>query len=225
MDRWFWVGEHLQADLAAVFLGIRAAKAVEFPWPEECVHHAPERNGSDGSVLSETTKIYIPYAYNATDKDASVYLTELSCLCNTFELSPSWYEWQFRRADARVVCCRASEVERFKRGEIPSWVFGFGRPNPINPNFKVHPDFAGPLRDYRPETPDIPETWKGFEPVFMKVEPGSGFKIPYYIKIHPQWGDEEVALIVEENPVDMPEVLKLYEFGKKSNKKKVQTRF
>ncbi|MDP3710238.1 MAG: hypothetical protein Q8R29_00760 [bacterium] len=210
--RWFWISEHLQANLAAVFLGEAAAEAMDIPWPEECVHHAPERPGSDGSMLSETTKLYVPSV--APIVFGGMNLGKLNTLCAQQGITPSWYEWQFARVDARVVCFRANEKA----------FFGFGRPHPTKPNFKTHQDYAGPLRDYCPEMAGIPEEWKGFEPVFMKVEPAESPRTTYTLKIHPEWKDGEVLLIVDESPEDVPEMLQNYEFGRK--KKAVnQTRF
>jgi hypothetical protein len=213
--RWFWVSEHLQANFAAVFLGEQAVEAMEIPWPEECTHWSPERPSSDGGVLLETAKLYVPSVSVNEPSWMSVVLdlTVPDHLITQQGATPSWYEWQFRRADARVVCCRASECA----------LFGFGRPHPTKPSFKVHPDFAGPLRDYCPGMAGIPDEWKGFEPVFMKVEPAENPKDVYHVKIYPVWEDQEVELIVEENPDDVPEMLKEYEFGRK--KKVNQKRF
>lgn len=212
-SKWFWIGEHLQADMAAVFLGSHAAEAMEIPWPESCVHHAPERTGSDGSTLSETTKLYLPWG-KISEEGISISLKRLDVACAEHDVSPSWCEWQFMRVDARVACCRASE-----EGAI----WGFGRLNPFNQGYKPHQNYAGPLRDCSPKTVGIPEGWR-FEPVFMKVEPDENPKNIYHIKIHPEWMDEEVMLIVEDSPDDVPEVLRMYEFGKKG-KKVQQKRF
>lgn len=215
-DRWFWVDEHLQGNLAVVFLGNKhAAEAMEIPWPESCVHHSPEKTSTIGGViLAETTKLYLPWGKaNFLTGGCIISLRRLDIECAERGIAPAWFEWQFMRVDARMACCRASE----------GVIWGFGRPHPTKPTFRVHQDFAGPLRDYRPGMADIPVRWKGFEPVFMKVETDGEPKNVYHIKIHPEWLDEEVVLIVNEDPEDVPEVLREYQFGKKA--KKVQTRF
>lgn len=211
-DRWFWVSEYLQADFAAVFLGTHAAKAAEIPWPDSCVHHSPERTSTIGGVvLAETTKLYLPWS-RISEEGIPISLKRLDIACANHGIIPDWYEWQFMRVDARVACCRTSEGA----------IWGFGRPHPTKSGFKTHQNYAGPLRDYRPGMADIPDGWV-FEPVFMKVEPAEDPKNPYHIKIHPEWMDEEVALIVNESPEDVPEVLLQYEFSRK--KKVVQRRF
>lgn len=197
--RFFKLCDGLGVEVALVFRGEKAeAVARTISWPTEFTHPMLARV-RDAIPLPPGRKFYLRGTLRVTPERSLLAfdLTQIDHQMRGLRLREDFAELTLQRLSMKAAAAR--------HGEGVLW--GFGRPHPTKPQFKPHPDLAGPLRDFRPGRQD---GWR-FKPVYIGLRPDPRDRPTWQaVQVTTAWAHDHLTVIATQDPADVPPELDLY---------------
>src|SRR3989338_3241221 len=222
MARFIRLGEHpVSVKMYAEVIGVDTLeiredlKSGRISWPEWDPFDSRPRPDNKG-VFDPALHLYLSGQTNDTLNTVSLdrkKVEEFVFSAANGKIAPNsyFYKLQFRRKiDAQVVCFRPSD-------EKPK-VNGFGEENsrgrkcdPLHSELYVDRRPGTVFTKYNGSEKVGEEVWEDFKPVYLAVQPADG-RDKYYLKIWTEWCDNEIFVMTEKNPADVPQELREHEF-------------